>query len=167
MKRLVISLACALALVGCAESPEPQPSSTPSSTEVAACAKERNPLWGVRPLPLRSNPSITYDFTVQSDHFDACEPLSWAVLSGVAGPTFGKAVVFFHYGKVMTKPDPLLLESLDGVERIDESTVVIHYRGEESATFTLDGDVLALQNNSLDQGAIFSAPRLSLEQLKN
>lgn len=167
MKRLIMALSCAFVLIGCGQSAQPAPSTQPSGADASACAQQHNPLWGVRPLPLRSDPSITYDFTIEEDHFDACEPLSWAVLSGIAGPTFAKAVVFFAHGHIVIEPDPLLLQTLDGVERVDDRTLVVHYRGEESATFTLEDEVLVLQNNSLDPDAVFSVPRISLEQFKN
>ncbi|GGG79473.1 LppP/LprE family lipoprotein [Corynebacterium pelargi] len=162
-----VMLLCAMLLGACANQGSEQPSSSvvaASSEQPPACAGERNPFWGVRPLPLASNPSITFDFTISEDHFDACEPLSWAVLSGMAGPDFRKAVVFFEHGSVVVEPAPLLLGSMDAVERIDPNTVVIRYRDGEAATFTLDGKALVLENNTLAQDAIFSAPLLDLSQ---
>ncbi|AZA08315.1 LppP/LprE family lipoprotein [Corynebacterium pseudopelargi] len=166
-----LGLICAAALlVACGTqetSDVASSSSSPSSTsEAPACSTQRNPFWGVRPLPLASNPSITFDFTITEDHFDACEPLSWSVLAGIAGADFRKAVVFFQHGEIVTEPEPLLLGSMEDVQRIDPSTVVIHYRGGEAATFTLDGKALVLENNTLAQDAIFSAPKLDLSQFK-
>lgn len=87
-------------------------------------------------IPVADDPDTFFNFEIAESHFDPCAELSWIVLSGSledqtgqggTDTSPGEAVVFFHGDELITDPLPVMMDSVESVERTAADEVAVTY----------------------------------------
>lgn len=104
-----------------------------------------------------------FHYTVKDNRFDPCTHLSWIEIRGdYQGPREG--VLFYLNGDPVNSPQPLLMQEVTAVQRLNGSTVKITYRtprGVGAVTYFATPDGVREIANTLPAGASQNAVRLA------
>ncbi|GAB3944060.1 hypothetical protein GCM10028828_12610 [Corynebacterium tapiri] len=130
-----------------ASASEPLPSSQRAQGPGECATSASNPLLEVPALPIYQAEGIDFTFSVVDEHFLPCADLSWSVIAGGSGSgnSQRQGVVFFHQGRPINSPPPLMQERVLDVQQIDETSVKVSYEildGPRAAGNTVPGSVI-------------------------
>lgn len=120
------------------------PAATAADNQADACARTDTELintgFGAHTvanrIPVADDPDTVFSFDIAESHFDPCTELSWIVLSGSLGDQAdqdgteaspGESVVFFHGDELITDPLPIMMDSVESVERTAPNEVAVTY----------------------------------------
>ncbi|SES22690.1 LppP/LprE family lipoprotein [Corynebacterium cystitidis] len=116
-----------------------------ATTPTEACdPSAANPLASISSLPIIDSGGHQFTFSITQDAFDPCAPLSWSVIAGGVGPgnSLRQGVVFFHQGRPISQPAPLMQEQVTAVTPHEDGSVEVSYQvldGPRAAGNTLPG----------------------------
>ncbi|WP_257162167.1 LppP/LprE family lipoprotein [Corynebacterium cystitidis] len=135
-----------------------------ATTPTEACdPSAANPLASISSLPIIDSGGHQFTFSITQDAFDPCAPLSWSVIAGGVGPgnSLRQGVVFFHQGRPISQPAPLMQEQVTAVTPHEDGSVEVSYQVLDgpraaantlpsSARFALNGEgTLEIVDNTL------------------
>lgn len=88
-------------------------------------------------IPVAGTGDTFFSFEIKEDHFDPCAELSYLLLSGsLEGGDKMESLIFFHAGQLITQPAPFLSTPVEQVEKLDDHTLQVSHRGNNTSTST-------------------------------